>query len=615
MKKVYPDESAIYLNRNKIITLDTEGELVTATATVEEKILFLKDRPDNATDMVVYGSHFQEIENLKAFTSVWDKTKYREIPLSGLTRQQEGNSSIFFDDSYFYRLSFPAGHEGNQASWSYSEVYRDARFLTSFYFQSFLPQLSGLLVLRVPKNIEINWQIVNDPEKRIKFRMYEKNGYRNYEWKAEHIPKVKWEDNSPSGTYHIPIVLFQVAELNVAGEAKSILANLSDLHKWYFQFIEPILEDPNPDLIEEVKNLVKPGDTELEIVRKVFYWVQDNIRYIAFEDGMRGFVPHKPSYVFEKRYGDCKDVTSLIVGMLKSIGIRSYFTWVGSRDIAFQYSNLPSPAVDNHMIATYISPSNEYFFLDGAGDHSPFGYPSAMIQGKEALIVFDDTSFEIKKIPEIDASLNRKIDTVYLSISTDGLTGVGKAYLTGFQKVSASYDLNKTSTVKEKENLELWIRKGNNKFVLHQYEIKNLSDKDSPLMLDYSFSIHDYITYIDSEIYVNLNLEKIYNNQLINFNRKLPIENDYKFSTHNCYILNIPDGYELEYVPDNSSLKTGVLDFSVTYHHINSTVVVDFKIANSTLLLTADQFDEWNKVVHHLGRTYKESIILKRKSS
>lgn len=107
MKKIYPDESAIYLNRNKIITLDTEGELVTATATVEEKILFLKDRPDNTTDMVVYGSHFQEIENLKAFTSVWDKTKYREIPLSGLTRQQESNSSIFFDDSYFYRLSFP----------------------------------------------------------------------------------------------------------------------------------------------------------------------------------------------------------------------------------------------------------------------------------------------------------------------------------------------------------------------------------------------------------------------------------------------------------------------------------------------------------------------------
>ncbi|HCZ34635.1 MAG TPA: hypothetical protein DHV26_01760 [Cytophagales bacterium] len=615
MKQLYPDESGVFLERDKVITLEAKGDSVTATAQVTERILFLKDRPDNATDMHVYGSHFQDIENIQAATSVWEKSKYKDIPLGGLTRQREDDASIFFDDSYFYRLSFPATHEGNQAYWSYTEKYRDARFISPYYFQDFLSQRKGLFVIRVPKGISIKWQVFNDPEKYIQFRQYEKSGFAHYEWKVENVPAIKNEEQSPRYSYFVPVVVAQVTEVKSNNKTVPVLSNLTDLHRWYFKTINPIDEEPTSQLIEMAKQIVDEGDAEIEKVRKVFYWVQDNVRYVAFEDGMRGLVPHKPSYVLEKRYGDCKDMASLIIGLLKSLGIKSYYTWIGTRDIAYQYSTVPSPAVDNHMIATYIDEGNNYFFLDGTSNHTQLTFPSSMIQGKEAFIALGTDKFEVKKVPEMPAMVNQKIDTVTLSIQHNTLLGKGKAYLTGYQKVFASYAFNKTVESRQKENVESWLKKGSNKFILNNYAIHNLTAKDNPLILDYDFSINDYITYVGSEIYINLNLYKLYYNQLVKLDRKVPVENDYRFSVQETYELKIPEGYEIEYLPPNASIQSDVINFSVTYRKMDSAVLMNFNLENNVLLMPSSQFEEWNKVVKVLSQSYKESIIFKKKTS
>ncbi len=71
---------------------------------------------------------------------------------------------------------------------------------------------------------------------------------------------------------------------------------------------------------------------------------------------MRGLIPHPASYVCEKRYGDCKDMANLIVSMLHMAGVNNaYHTWIGTRDLPFKYTEFPTPIVDNHMIATYVT--------------------------------------------------------------------------------------------------------------------------------------------------------------------------------------------------------------------------------------------------------------------
>lgn len=132
-------------------------------------------------------------------------------------------------------------------------------------------------------------------------------------------------------------------------------------------------------------------------------------------------------------------------------------------------------------------------------------------------------------------------------------------------------------------------------------------------MVSYDFHVNDYITYVDSEIYINLNLVKIYYNQIINPERKVPMEMDYKFSANDVYYMDIPEGYEVEYMPPNAQLETGLINFAISYEQTGSTIQVNQRIENNILLMTLDQFDVWNKAIKELSNSYKESIILKKK--
>jgi len=82
-----------------------------------------------------------------------------------------------------------------------------------------------------------------------------------------------------------------------------------------------------------VDEQVRGKTTELEKARSIFYWVQDNIRYIAFEDGYAGFVPQTVQDVFKNKYGDCKGMANLVTEMLKLAGLVVHMTWIGTKHL------------------------------------------------------------------------------------------------------------------------------------------------------------------------------------------------------------------------------------------------------------------------------------------
>src|SRR5690606_40206752 len=88
-------------------------------------------------------------------------------------------------------------------------------------------------------------------------------------------------------------------------------------------------------------------------------------------------------------------------------------TRLGQRHIPYAYTKYPTPIVDNHMIATYISDDGTYHFLDATSSHTPFGMPSSMIQGKEALIGKGEGNYEVKVVPVIFRNVNVQRDSGY----------------------------------------------------------------------------------------------------------------------------------------------------------------------------------------------------------
>lgn len=614
IKKRFPDESVVFLERSATLNFSLEGDSLKAHTDIYEDLLHLKNQTDGYTNRKVYGSSFTKVDNLRAKTLVWEKNRYREVPVTGWTKSSKPGDHVFYDDSYYYTFNYPSVASGNRTQLEYREFHKDIRLLSGFLFTTYAPQVKSKFTIKAPREVDLQFEVLNDPGKAVQFKKYEKGNTVTYEWFTENIGALKVEDQSPSIWYYAPHLVCYVRSYKTKSKTIEVLPGLKALHTWYRSFISNLEEPPHPELVSVIDAIKQNSRSELETVKNIFYWVQDNIQYIAFEDGMRGFVPHRASYTCEKRYGDCKDMASLVAGMLKIAGIKAYLTWIGSREMPYRYSELPTPYVDNHMIATYISDDGKYYFLDATDKYVPFGFPSSMIQGKEALISIDDEKYEVREVPVIETNRNLITDSLTVAVDNNFLTGKGSLSLYGLSKGSVGYEF---ARVEEKDIRDFVVRiagKGNNKFLLDSYRFRNQQVKDLPTTIGYEFRIGDYFQRLGDELYINLNLSKDNYNRFINEDvRKTPHEFDFKYDKSEFIKFSIPDGYEVEYLPPNDSFDGKLIGYTISYEVSGNTILFRKKHYVDYLLLDPSQFKTWNEEVSRISNSYQETIILKKK--
>lgn len=103
------------------------------------------------------------------------------------------------------------------------------------------------------------------------------------------------------------------------------------------------------------------GDVATDII-KVVRFVQNEIRYKGENHGIFSHTPKHPEEVLQKRYGDCKDKSNLLLSLLRSIGVKAELTLV-STDYGAKLKGLPpSPFHFNHMIVHVVFQRRNYFF-------------------------------------------------------------------------------------------------------------------------------------------------------------------------------------------------------------------------------------------------------------
>lgn len=613
-KERFPDEPAVFIERSEVLNITPDGDSLRAFLDVGEDVLHLKEQTDMLSGKRVYGSHFSQVANIKAKTLVWDKNRYKEMVVSNFKKNSDRSAGIFYDDSYYYSFDFPSIASRNRTQLEYRENLKDVRFIHGYIFSAYLPQGKTTYTIKTTKDVDLAYQVLNDNNKQIQFRKTEKGNTVTYEWTAQFMPALKSEDKSPSLRYYAPHVICYVKSYKTKKGTINVLSNVDDLYHWYYTFVEKLNKENSPELVAIAGKIKAESKSEIETVKKVYYWVQNNIQYIAFEQGMRGLIPHSGSYVCEKRYGDCKDMANLIVNMLQLAGIKAYHTWIGTRDIPYRYTEVPTPLVDNHMIATYISKDGQYYFLDGTSDHTAFGYPSSMIQGKEALIGIDAGHYEVKEVPVIAKEKNIMTDSMTIRIDGAQLIGSGKSTLSGYPKVFGGYELDRSEKDDVKRYITRLVGKGSNKFYLDKYTLSSLDDHDKPTRIDYDFRLSDYFQKLGDELYINLNLNKDYYNDVINVaSRKSPRESEYKYIKYEVIEMAIPEGYTVEYLPPDAKIDGPLLGCEITYQSKPGKIIASKKFYLDYILLQPDQFGRWNETVKQISETYKESIILKKK--
>ena len=379
---------------NKVIITQEGWDLDIRSTDVTSMFFITENGARNYNDKSISYSSFSSIEEIKAMTLVPTKRKPQKIPVSEIEEKSVLSGGVFFDDRKEKSFSFPGAIPGSVGFCSYTESVKEPRFLGSFYFNSYLPVEKAFYSISFPESVKVNYILRGETDSDIKFERKSEKGVVTLTWEASEREELEFEDNAPDIRFTAPHVILFIEQIENDGEIKPILNGVEGLYAWYNDLTKDVNSSPDPELNKIVGELIADSKTDEEKVRSIFAWVQSNIKYIAFEDGLGGFVPREATDVFTKRYGDCKDMSSIIYEMLKAADLDASLTWIGTRDIPYSYEEVPTPAVDNHMIAS-IELGGQRIFLDATDEYVPFGWPTGFIQGKQALVGKGEQGFEL----------------------------------------------------------------------------------------------------------------------------------------------------------------------------------------------------------------------------
>lgn len=607
----FSGEDFIYLKRHEHIDIKVNNGNFNITKSFSEQGKFLTAKKLYfANESIGYDS-FTAIEDIKAFTYLPEENK--KIEVDYIETKRAFDNGIFYSDQESKNFTFPAVKAGAEIHLEYKEIVKDPRFLGLFRFGTFVPTESTKLSIEFPKNVSIGYIDFNTQDYPIDFKEEIKGNNKKYTWSVNNTKGFQGEAQSESVLYYLPHIILYIKNYEDKGKTNNVLNDVSDLYQWYSTLVDRIDENNLEKVHTIAEDITKSLSTKQEKAEAIFNWVQNNITYVAFEDGLGGFIPRSASSVCDKRYGDCKDMANLLYEMLNHIGLESYRTWIGTRDRPYSYWEVPTPMVDNHMITTVII-ENDTIFLDATDSYVPYGMPSAFTQTKEALLGIDQDSFKVIKVPVQD--MDKSVSEVNSIITIENnLVKVDETrFLTGYEKVEFISDYTyKKGDKTEEEYLNTTLALGNNKTNYINITKDNFNNKNTPLVLKYNLNIDSYAKSVANKTFINLDIDRTLSQSKIDIeDRKFSKKIDHKFKKKFVTTFIIPEGYIAGDIPEELTYDNEKFGFKISYSKEGNIITQHKLIYVNTLSVDNSEFETWNDFIQSLTRAYKKSITIER---
>ncbi|NUM31025.1 MAG: hypothetical protein HUU47_01725 [Bacteroidetes bacterium] len=362
----------------------------------------------------------------------------------------------------------------------------------------------------------------------------------------------------------------------------STIQNWEPVNDWYYQTTYQ-----KNDLTYEVKlildTLINNKMSDSIKIQKIYNFITSKIRYsyVAFLNSR--FVPKWPGNTVSAGIGDCKDVATLMITMLRSQGIEAYYTLVKTN----QYNHLetiPSMSFD-HVIVCYVLngkknycdlttnfyPLNVLPEMDNSavallvkkGEKDVFKLPNDLINSEKTL-----AKYIINAEFEEDKNLKLKVNAQYI-----GNAG-GNLREQIFRTHKNKYD-DFVSNYFGQDILE--------NSIYNKVNFINLEDFSNPLKAEFEITAKGFADKVSGLYILRMPyLEAIRKNQAIidkNRTNRIDLEKVLNiYASEQIINLKIPTAYKLAEMPQN-----------ISYISKYSMYNVQFKLQNGTLQIIKNQ--------------------------
>lgn len=618
-KKKFPNSETVTLNHNVDVEIFVNEETSELNATVVHDItmLALKNNGGGMGLVQVPFSAYEQVDILSAKYYLLDSLGVPKIKHRIKTRYVEEKdyfiNGIFYNDLKVKQFASKTGvGEKSLLMYSYKETYTDVKFLTRVFAQSYVQNAvdSFNLSIRAPHYVDYELIPFNIQNCELNYSTEEVEGQEQRNYRITKIPTHVSEDLMAPSSYILPHLLFHIKSFEYLGKATKVLNSTEDLYAWYRSLIVEL--QPDQTFVDELSGRIVKSETDEEKKIKLLYeWMQKNVQYVAFEDGIAGFKPEEARSVCEKLYGDCKGMANLLVELLNSQGFTAYHTWIGTRSLPYDYS-IPSLAVDNHMICA-LEWQGKTYFLDPTDKSSQWNVASSHIQGKTALVGIGD-NFKLLKVPVTPSEKNKVSIQAVISVGESPFSDVvGSIELDGLVRNKYSNYIKYASVRSKALVIQSLVRHYFDDFIVAEKDV-SVVDDGFVMLIKFKGKLAGLHTLTANEldVYPNLGME------LKEFLKQDSI--DYPLYVKNRFELNYnltykySSGFKPSKLPSPVSLNfnNGVSYFKSKYQANGAMVNYSSSLVLNKELIKLEELSGWDNYVLNLrSAVYQPLILLK----
>lgn len=598
----YPQAGAFILYCDEKIEITSTNNQITHLHYIV-KILNERGKEDFSESHIDYDSTFEKVELEYARTikpdgtvvevgsrHIRDVSKYLNFPLYSNVRA--------------FILSFPEVTEGAVIEYK-AKIYRSQLinkkdFVVSYPVQAAEPVIYAKFTIDLPQDRNLHIKIVNEKYNYfavdLQPKIKKEDNRLIYNWEFNNVPEILPESNMPPSTEINPTILI------------STFNEWQEIYNWWWSIVKDKIEADSA-IKDEVNRLTKDFTSNEEKIREIYNFCAQKIRYVAVEYGQAGYEPHPASDIFKNKYGDCKDQSILLITMLKEAG---YLTWPVLISTKGYYNlNEDFPSIHfNHCIAA-VNLEDRIVFLDPTAQTCPFADLPADDQGRQVL-VFKDETYQIQSIPLYPAGHNLIRQYINIKINKDETIDAQKTiYSLGVYDQAQRLWLLYTPPELIEQALEEKLESISIGAKLEDYNIKNLHDFDTPVVLSYTFSGPQYLT-IAGPLRIMPELASLDTSLVAKDKRKYAIDFDILDTKEIIFEIEIPDNFTIRYIPENISEENSWLKFGVEYNYKDNKIYFKKWMELKKNIIPEEDYAEFKDFFEGLAKKVKQKIVLEK---
>lgn len=595
LEKKYKDESYIILDA--LIEINIVPDEFTHAPSIQrrEKLVFLSLKDYVVIKDMNYHSNNSTIEKLKGNRFI-------------LTSGDVPDNEIFHDDKKFALFSKEILKKGDKTKLETIEKFKDYRFFPSQYFFYNVPVVHEEIRINVDPSIKYKVFTFNFDSLNIErnFSMIRK--FYSESYILNDVKPSKKEEWATPVSCNYPHLLVNIQSFDsMYGDKIKALESTQDLYNMYKNFLSATKNDTialRPILDSITTGIIDP----IQRVRGIYKWVQQKIRYIAFEYGLAGYIPANALDVVENRYGDCKGVANLLKTFLRMEGLDARICWINTKQNPYDYS-IPSFIVDNHMICALIY-DGKPLFLDATNNYLGVYDLGEYMQGKQVLIENGKSPW-LYQIPILNVKTNLSQYNYELTIKEKTLIGTVNAQFKGNKKGFLKHLINESDEELDEVIANVVFNRSNSINWNKEDDVLQLKE-DSVVNFASNIQIKSNVLAYGNRMFIQISPMQKFQVESIDTSRVCDVQFMLRNYSEQNINLAIPSNYTALSVPNDTVLKSPIGSVSYSYNVNDSSIQYNCTYVNNSLVMPVEEVRNWNAFVKKVNIEEKKRIVLQK---